>query len=377
MQTTLKTRSGYLPSLDGWRAIAILGVLAVHDLPWEVHGTSLSRFQELGSTGVLLFFAISGILITSRILEEENLTGKFHLSLFYIRRIFRIQPAALTYLSAIAILTLAGVLHEHWKYWFGGLFLYENFLYNSSPDAVLGGFFTGHFWTLAVEEHFYLIVSLALFFVRKRRAAIFAAALIAIKMAQMIGVHYTAEPLLRRTYWQIHMLLWPTLAAILLRDPGVRAWTVRWLKPGLVFIVTAVVCVVMSLHTLAHLPSILSWSFTFWVVATMLHPESWSTRGLEWAPLRFLGRISYSLYLWHVLFFSVKLQVPIHSALLTFLSGRPWKYLLAVAAALASYFLIEKPFIRMGYKLAPPASAGHADLSDIPTLATRPSKPAV
>lgn len=117
MPKPLQKRSGYLASLDGWRALAIIGVLFVHESPISIAGYSLSKWQRLGSLGVVLFFAISGILISGRILEEESLTGRFHLKLFYIRRLFRIQPCMWAYLLVIAILVLLGVLHEAWSHY--------------------------------------------------------------------------------------------------------------------------------------------------------------------------------------------------------------------------------------------------------------------
>lgn len=317
----------------------------------------------------MLFFAISGILIPWRILEEEALTGRFHLKLFYIRRFFRIQPAAWAYLAVIAALVLAGILHEAWSHWFGALFLYENFLYHQTAANEMKGFFTGHFWTLAVEEHYYLLVSLLFFFVRRRRLRIFFALLVTVKAAQLVGYHFVPDPLLRRTYWQIHILLWPTLAAIALRRTDVRAWAERWLRPWVVFSLTAAAGIGLILaRAPQHLPMLLSYSFTFWVASTMLHAHSWSTRALEWRPLRFIGRISYSLYLWHVLFYSAIAHPPVSSRLLLLLSTRPIKYLCAFAVAVASYYLLERPMVRLGHRLAPPATAGHKDLADEPTL---------
>lgn len=346
-------------------------MLVIHDPAYIVRGVSLEPYQRWGSLGVVLFFAISGILIPWRILEEETLTGRFHLKLFYIRRLFRIQPAAWAYLAVIAVLVLIGVLHEAWTHWFAALFLYENFLYHETVANEMKGFFTGHFWTLAVEEHYYLLVSLLFFFVRRRRLRIFFGLLIAVKTAQLIGYHFVSDPLLRRTYWQIHILLWPTLAAIALRKPAIRAQAERWLQPWIVFALTAIVgLVLVRAYGIEHLPMLLSYSFTLWVAATMLHGRSWSTRALEWAPLRFIGRISYSLYLWHPLFYSAIAHPPVSSRLLIYLSNRPVKYLCTFAVAVASYYLLEKPLIRLGHRLAPPATPGHRDLADEPTLAT-------
>lgn len=368
MPSPPRERPGYLPSLDGWRAIAILGVLGIHDVPIVIGGHSLQWLQDYGGEGVMLFFAISGLLICSRIFEEEALTGRFHLKSFYVRRVFRIQPAALAYLAVIGGLTLCGVLHEHWKYWLGALFLYQNFLYHPGAADGLHGFFTGHFWTLAVEEHFYLLISLVLFFCKRRRIAILVGMLLAVKIGHKIGMHYTSEPLIRRTYWQIQMLLFPSLAALLLREPKVRAAAVRWLRPWPVLLVTAALVAGAQMYAPPKVSTILMYSFTFLVVATMLHPKSWSTRGLEWRPLRFLGRISYSIYLWHVLFYSAKDGAPVSSHVLLVLSERPWKYVCTLVVAVASYYLIEKPLVRMGHRLAPPATAGHKDLADLPVM---------
>src|ERR1700731_4331889 len=98
--SSARRKSGYIPSLDGWRAIAILGVMWVHDdAKVSIAGHSLVDYQYIGGYGGSLFFAISGILITTRILEEESLCGFFDIKKFYIRRIFRIQPAAWAYLA--------------------------------------------------------------------------------------------------------------------------------------------------------------------------------------------------------------------------------------------------------------------------------------
>ena len=364
-----RRRSGYLPSLDGWRAVAIVSVIVVHDAPYVIHGFSFRQLQNYGSLGVVLFFAISGILIPWRILEEEQLTGRFHLKLFYVRRLFRIQPAALAYLAILALLAGFSILKISWLHWFGALFMYENFLYHDTISNWTYGYFTGHFWTLAVEEHFYLLVSLALFFLRRNRLRVFAVSLVAIKAAQYLLQHHTPDPLLRRTYWQIQILLWPTTAAIALRVPGVRRWADHWLQPAWVLICTAILGAFAYHRDANLLLNVLAYAFTIWVASTMLHPHSWPTRILELRPLRFLGRISYSLYLWHVLFFC-ELPAPfVNSYLLHVLSERPYRYLCSFGMAVMSYYLLEKPFIRWGRHLAPPATAGRTDLLGEPTLA--------
>jgi peptidoglycan/LPS O-acetylase OafA/YrhL len=373
-----RSKSGYLPSLDGWRAIAILGVMMIHDLPIKVGPFSDVRFKGYGGYGVILFFAISGILICTRILEEESLVGRFRLRSFYIRRVFRIQPASMVYLGVIAVLMLMGVVRESWHYWRGALLFYANFLYHASERSGVGAF-TGHFWTLSVEEHFYILLSLLLFFFRKHRIKIFAVLILAIWVGQKLAYHYgyfSDDVSNRRTYWMILYLLIPSLLALLLRRQRIKTSVERYLHPWVAYLLT--VCMMMlarllyvvhyggklwSFAVLGQQASYLFFGFSLWIIASMLHAGSLTTRLLELAPLRYVGRLSYSLYLWHVLFFvPVHAEVGITSPTLLFLSGRPWKYIASFAMAMASYHLIEKPLMRWGHRLAPPATPGHADL---------------
>lgn len=151
--------------------MAILGVMLAHDARRVIHGYSTDYYQGMGGYGVELFFSISGILISWRILQDEAKTGHFSLKAFYIRRFFRIQPPQWVYLAVVGLLMAGHVLLAKWKYWWGALFLYENFLWHNLDRAhvVPASYLVGHFWTLAVEEHFYLLISLFFFAVKRRR----------------------------------------------------------------------------------------------------------------------------------------------------------------------------------------------------------------
>ncbi len=373
-----RSKSGYLPGLDGWRALAILGVIATHDHP--DYRPPFGGFQGFGGYGVYLFFAISGILICTRILEEEAAIGHFRLWPFYVRRLFRIQPAALTYLLAIALLTIFGVFRQDWHFWIGALLLYTNFLFRVSDTTGMGAF-TGHFWTLSVEEHFYILLSLLLFCFRRHRIPIFAGVFIALWLGAMLGRrlnYFDPDISTRRTYWVIAYLVFPSLLALLLKRPGVRALCDRFLHPWVAYLLTLIAMLCERLlhhHTplwsarglLASDSSYLFFGFAFWVIATMIHPRSLSTRFLELAPLKWFGRLSYSIYLWHVLFFvSSFTPISIHSHLLVMLAERPWRYVASVFFAMLSYYLVEKPLIRLGHTIAPPVSPGHMDLDALP-----------
>jgi len=184
----------------------------------------------------------------------------------------------------------------------------------------------------------------------------------------------------RRTYWQLDFLIFAAMAAIALQQPRWKEWAIRYWKPWTAFGVTIVAVVLHRWSVHVRHPELAAFSlegwlnevgllgqffFTLWVVATMLHPRSWTTRLLELAPLRFIGRLSYSLYLWHVLFFSAfEPSTNITNPVLLALSGRPAKYIAAFGVSLLSYYLIEKPMMRLGHRLAPPVTPGRPELID-------------
>ncbi len=356
-----------------------------HDQPWTLGRHSNSNFKGYGGWGVYLFFAISGFLVCTRILEDEAATGRFRLGSFYLRRLCRIQPAATAYIAAIALLTFVGIGHQRASSFFGALFMYQNYLFNNT-DFTGSWNLSGHFWTLAVEEHFYLLLSLLLFSFRRHRLRIFAAAIIAIYLWQRCVIHfslYNPHTSERRTEWMLNFLLLPAMLAVALRRRDLGELAKKYLQPWVAFTATAVVKLATELlqpvapgerHSVTlvavHHPLIWLYGFSLWVVATALHPQSLTTRLLELPLLRFIGRLSYSLYLWHVLFFfTYSPQLGIHAPWLLWLGSRPWRYVSAFVLALLSYYGIEKPFIRLGHRLAPPATPGHADLGPTQVLA--------
>ena len=395
---SVRPRSGYLPTLDGWRALAVGLVLLNHaGLPPAHH---VGFISGLGALGVDLFFAISGILICSRLLEEERLCGRISLRGFYIRRTFRIFPPAYLFLAAVAVLTLARVLPAAWPAWSSAVVFLRNYFTTFVGDTDAARF-TGHFWSLAVEEHFYLLLpGLLVVFARRRKAVL--AVLILVELAWVvIYMHHTAPPL-RQMYWErrtdlrLNSLLFPALLALFLAIPRFRDRFQRLVTPATVatLLVALAVGGVAAKKLLLHAhpsPAIQTASatnaeagnagpsarpikdsklflvtiylvpflFPFVILATMLHPGSLVSRALELRPLRAVGRISYSLYLWQQLFWVPVRNV--HWPIATVQSH--WIALpLTVLCATGSYFLVEKPCIRLGHRFAPPSTPGHADL---------------
>jgi peptidoglycan/LPS O-acetylase OafA/YrhL len=153
----------HLPTLDGWRGVAIIAVLCCH-IRWP--STVLLRLAPYGAMGVHLFFALSGLLITGRLIGEHAASGRIRWANFYIRRAFRILPAALLYLLAVSLTGLGfRIIPMDTPQVLASLFFLRNYLI----EPTSGGWYTAHFWSLAVEEHFYMLwpLTLSVFGLRK------------------------------------------------------------------------------------------------------------------------------------------------------------------------------------------------------------------
>ncbi len=348
-------RSGYLPTLDGWRALAIVSVILFHSRVYRFGPLSTAPFAHFGRFGVQLFFGISGLLICTRLLEEERLTGKLNLRNFYIRRTLRIQPAALLMLWVLALLMAFNAVTPGWACVAASLAEVRNYL--PAHPAPTPDMITAHFWSLSVEEHFYLLFPAFLLLCKRNRGRWL---LLATGLDVLWAI--TAHFLFHEPEWAIHQtdrclsfLTLPAAVAVLLQDKRARGWLTRALQPWPVLLFCTALLVSLRLGSpLTVLAPIAL------IASTLLHPGSQLSRWLELAPLRFIGRISFGLYLWQSLFFTGRF---LKVNPLGVLGDAPWNFLMTGALAIASYYLVEKPCMRLGHKLARPALEGRPELA--------------
>jgi peptidoglycan/LPS O-acetylase OafA/YrhL len=334
-----------LPALDGWRGIAILLVLFDHVR--EGSGGLLHKISRTGATGVGLFFALSGFLITTRLLQEHAKFGRVNLLHFYLRRGFRLIPASLTYLLALCGLASVGMLTLTAQQFAASLLFFRNYI---PMDIGGSGWFTGHFWSLAVEEHFYLLWP-ALLVRTKGKPVIPAVLACLVGSWRYIDLHYhvvhTHLWFPGRSDVRMDGLLWGCVLAILLSQPSFRQKLRDAYPLWLLLIFCAVDIgsnVLSGKHNYSPYEPLLLALILVWPV---LYPRSWLATLLDLAPLRWLGALSYSIYIWQELWL-VFPGVP--SGLRSF-QFFPWNLLCAFACAILSYYFIEKPMINFGHRL--------------------------
>lgn len=353
--------SNYLPSLDGWRALAILAVLLNHGnqalLP---NGLGL-RIPSFGAYGVELFFAISGLLIFSKLSEEREKTGRLNLRLFYTRRLFRLAPASLFYLLVCVGLSLFGIIQIQGGEIIACLLFYRNYL--ASFHSSEAGYYTGHLWSLAVEGQFYLVAPLLiLWWTRSKLLCAFPIMALLIGIWRGIESRYGFSQLvlpglsfdIGRTDLCLDHLLWGAWFGLLVASNQGRTRLSQWLSPS--YAQYALFTLLILLIT-APIPSRKIWFAIVapcLLVSTILNSQTSLGKFLGNPLLRWFGKISYSLYLWQQLFLLqgglLHLQ-PLASPPLGWIQNFPWGIPSTIIAAVSSYYLVENPVRKLGSSL--------------------------
>ena len=339
----------FRPDLEGLRGVAVLLVVAYHaGLP--VGG---------GFIGVDVFFVLSGFLITGLLVRERERSGRIDLMAFYGRRVRRILPAAAVVVAAticvapfvISPLDMTRVAADGAS----SILSFANIRFAATDLDYFAASATPspfrQFWSLAVEEQFYLlwpaILIAATWFWRPRiGAGIVVAGLL---VASLVGCFVVTGIAVPWAFYSLPTRAWELAAGGLLaialpllpRIPAGIAIAAGWLGAALL-----VLCVV-TFGGLGDYPSWYAIVPTAATVAIIASGELARSpgRAMQVPPLRFAGRISYSLYLWHWPVFvlaAVALGGPLPLPVALLLAGG------AIVLATGSYYFVEQPYRRPG-----------------------------
>ena len=308
----------HIPFLDGLRALSIFAVMAFHGM--GPIGTAL--FKRGGWVGVDAFFVISGFLITGILLKEQDKTAGIQLKNFYARRALRLMPVFLLW---IFVTSTVQILHHK----FSLPALAVTAVYMSDYDLALGwgnilgsGFQLA--WSLSIEEKFYLIWPTV---IKAFRINLLRIGLLSIfaDLAWKAYLIYQGANVLRLCSafdTKIDALMIGCVTAILLNDPKVKTWLEKNLRSSLIS-GALLIFMVFYIRGMGHpagattlAQKLLYWDlrlpvFTLAVAALIatlsVRPSDISARILSAPAIAFIGRISYSLYLWHIVAFSFAL----------------------------------------------------------------------
>lgn len=334
------TLDGRIRQLDGLRAIAILMVLIEHSIR-----------PPLFWVGVDIFFVLSGFLITSILLERKQ-ERRSYFSYFYTRRVFRILPPYLVAVLAAAIYYGPSFLH-FWPYF--AFFGMNFFVLAHRSNMILP------FWSLAVEEQFYLLWPLIVFALSERR--VFRVAVAGILFTPLLRVLATPlistyAPVYFLTPFRADLLCAGAALAFLWRNHRRRVedFGRRFSFLGVLAAFGCMAAVQISPHLrivsntrasngLVYSLSVLgSASLLLWALVG----RGRLYRTLMLAPLRYIGQVSYTVYLIHLIFFGLVSGYTSHRIVIFVLGSA-----LSIAFAALSWKFMERPAIRQGARLAP------------------------
>jgi peptidoglycan/LPS O-acetylase OafA/YrhL len=335
----------YLPFVDGLRAIAIVAVVGFHAVPRTLPG---------GFAGVDLFFVISGFLIT-RIISHEMTEGKFSFLQFLLRRARRLLPAAVACFSVTTVISYLVLLpvafHDFGRSLMATMGMYANvFFYRIS------GYFSPqafempllHTWSLALEDQFYLTWPLVLLLMVRALPRALVRPLVGSLLAVSLAIAvYSASSNPDAAFFLLPSRAWELLSGCLLglaplhfgeRLPGRLAEMIGLAGAAAVASSFLLLDATSAMPGLAAVPLCAG---GLAVIASSLQHETLVRRALSTLPVVFVGRISYSLYLWHwpllsLASYSLERQLTTAEAL----------SVVAVSAglAVASWSYVEQPF---------------------------------
>lgn len=358
-------RSRHYPALDGLGGVAVLAVMLFHFTGGYKGSSKLlhawSALAGLGWMGVDLFFVLSGFLITGILYDgaqEQN-----RIRNFYARRALRIFP--LFYGVLVGLLLLTPLLHLQWK---PGHLLYFFYLGNMIVLLAPGlqhlshAVNLGHLWSLAVEEQFYMLWPFAVWTFRDRRTLLRMVLVILfvspIARVMLLLVHVAPSVLSALLFTRADSLMYGAFLALWMRGPDGQRVKPNWLCV-IPVIGVLVVCFLSRADVWSASPLISSVGYSLigmsaaLLVYQAVDETGWTANLLRNSVLRFFGKYSYGLYIYHGLFFvayrhwiTTQRIFPASGPLSTG-AGALVGFALSIAVSMVSYHYFEKPLLRM------------------------------
>ncbi|MDR5782832.1 acyltransferase [Caballeronia sp. LZ065] len=359
----------HVQELTGLRCVAVMMVVmghAQHMIPGGYRGAlaPLRLFSD-GRLGVMIFFVLSGYLITGILKAEWQSSGTLRLAPFYMKRALRIWPAFYTYLAVIALLSFAGRVDVDPSQFAVAALHVWNFSGVAGMSSINalhpdGAWYLGHFWTLALEEQFYWFWPPLLYFILGRGSQRALVALLVLVPLVRIGTYFAWPGLRGQLSMMLHTGIDPILTGcfVALNRDALKA-RVAMLPWGALLPSAAVLLLLFGMPVLHERFGGL-WSATygatveaalvgFVIVVLISRKAFWFSRLLRSAPFVYIGTISFSLYLWQQLFSDIHSPVAYRF---------PLGIVGALVAASLSHVLIETPFLRLKDRLTMRKPAG-------------------
>lgn len=295
-------QANYIPGLDGVRAISVMLVILAH----AGFGTIVP-----GGLGVTIFFFVSGLLITNLLCTEFAKQGRIDIKAFYVRRYLRLSPELYLYVAVCTILSLIVFGTVSWLYVAGGLFYFMNYLVIFQQTEIETPFTTGHLWSLAVEEHFYLtyplLLVLTIAWPKRLLMVLIGICLFSLGM-RMSAVSVPFPNSFEYTYYaseaRLDSIAYGCIAALLGRVFFDKtALLTRFARTTF-----AIGAVLMLLSIVVRHPEFretIRYSMqgiALLLCATAVYGSPFGAvvlRVLERPSMRFIGQLSYGIYLWH------------------------------------------------------------------------------
>jgi peptidoglycan/LPS O-acetylase OafA/YrhL len=350
--------NSYYPSLDGLRAVAIVLVVFLHLRYFPGY------FYDMifnGALGVVIFFVISGFLITTLCLKEKVTTKDISLKNFYIRRVLRIFPVAYLYIIVIIILNYFFTLHISYISILGAALYVMNF--SSIFRRYYSSYLTGHFWSLSVEEQFYIFVP----FILKKSFKMYLILLLFIAFAmpfivclQFLFTGLNNIILYSFTHYLVKfqaIAIGCLFSVVTFKYPEIIEGLC---KNKLVFNIAAILVLFLiqyndNFNFRNIVTGFISSLLTGYIIVTNLaESKDFIFKFLNLKIMKTVGVLSYSLYIWQEIFTSKDPGLP------GFMVNFPWNLICMIIVTYLSYHYYERFFLKLKTKFTKVRSRGIA-----------------